>query len=114
MALPSPGLILEARVCTSRAAPALLLLLLQFGYTVYRRVIGYYSNEEDAFGECAGLRCSNGTAQKSCRHPPSHPPPPLSPLSRPADMRKAMPRDVQKQSVVPLSRPVYPHELEHD
>ena len=23
---------------------------LQFGYTVYRRVIGYYSNEEDAYG----------------------------------------------------------------
>lgn len=33
---------------------------------------------------------------------------------RPADMRKAMPRDVKKQSVVPLTRPVYPHELEHD
>ena len=23
----------------------------KLGYTVYRRVIGYYSNEEDAFGE---------------------------------------------------------------
>lgn len=23
-----------------------------FGYSVYRRVVGYYSGEEDAFGEC--------------------------------------------------------------
>ena len=51
----------------------------KFGYTVYRRVIGYYSGEEDAY-----------------------------------DMRKAMPRDREKQSVVPLGRAVYPHELEHD
>lgn len=51
----------------------------QFGYTVYRRVLGYYSGEEDAF-----------------------------------DMRKAMPRDVLKRSVVPLKRPVKPEELECD
>jgi len=31
-----------------------------------------------------------------------------------ADMRKAMPRDVEKRSVIPLSRPVRPHELEFD
>lgn len=30
------------------------------------------------------------------------------------DMRKAMARDVDKLSVIPLSRPIYPHELEHD
>jgi N-terminal acetyltransferase B complex catalytic subunit len=29
-------------------------------------------------------------------------------------MRKAMPRDVEKKSVVPLNRPVKPHELEFD
>lgn len=52
---------------------------MQFGYTVYRRVLGYYSGEEDAF-----------------------------------DMRKAMPRDVLKRSVVPLKRPVKPEELECD
>ena len=28
------------------------------------------------------------------------------------DMRKALPRDVHKESVVPLDHPVYPHELE--
>jgi hypothetical protein len=31
-----------------------------------------------------------------------------------ADMRKAMPRDVLRKSVVPLKRPVQPWELEHD
>ncbi|KAG5457695.1 MAG: acyl-CoA N-acyltransferase [Olpidium bornovanus] len=50
----------------------------RFGYSVYRRVIGYYAgpHDEDAF-----------------------------------DMRKALPRDVKKESVVPLDRAVYPHEL---
>ncbi|CAM9659690.1 unnamed protein product [Ascophyllum nodosum] len=48
-----------------------------FGYSVYRRVIGYYSGEEDAF-----------------------------------DMRKALPRDRDKKSVVPLSHPVMPEDLE--
>eukprot|EP00903_Cladosiphon_okamuranus_P020846 g19145.t1 len=48
-----------------------------FGYSVYRRVIGYYSGEEDAF-----------------------------------DMRKALPRDRNKKSVVPLSHPVMPEDLE--
>ena len=48
----------------------------KFGYSVYRRVLGYYSGEEDAF-----------------------------------DMRKALPRDTDRASVVPLTRPVEPHEL---
>jgi N-terminal acetyltransferase B complex catalytic subunit len=51
----------------------------KFGYSVYRRVLGYYSNEEDAF-----------------------------------DMRKAMPRDVHKKSVIPLRKPVRPEDLEFD
>lgn len=51
----------------------------KFGYTVYRRVLNYYSNDEDAF-----------------------------------DMRKALPRDVHKKSVVPLGRPVRPWELDFD
>lgn len=57
----------------------LFFLNAQFGYKLYRRVLGYYSREEDAY-----------------------------------DLRKAMPRDVLQKSVVPLDRPVYPHELEHD
>ncbi|CAB1119592.1 unnamed protein product [Ectocarpus sp. 8 AP-2014] len=48
-----------------------------FGYSVYRRVLGYYSGEEDAF-----------------------------------DMRKALPRDTDKKSVVPLSHPIMPEDLE--
>ncbi|CAN0456137.1 unnamed protein product [Ectocarpus sp. 12 AP-2014] len=47
-----------------------------FGYSVYRRVLGYYSGE-DAF-----------------------------------DMRKALPRDTDKKSVVPLSHPIMPEDLE--
>ena len=48
-----------------------------FGYTTYRRVLGYYGSEEDAL-----------------------------------DMRKALPRDVKKESVVPMTRPITPDELE--
>jgi N-terminal acetyltransferase B complex catalytic subunit len=51
----------------------------QLGYVVYRRVLKYYSGEED------GL-----------------------------DMRKAMPRDVEKKSVIPMKRAVTPEELEYD
>uniref|UniRef100_A0A7S4NNC0 N-acetyltransferase domain-containing protein n=1 Tax=Paramoeba aestuarina TaxID=180227 RepID=A0A7S4NNC0_9EUKA len=47
-----------------------------FGYSVYRRVLGYYSGEEDAF-----------------------------------DMRKALPRDKDKKSIIPLERPVTVDEL---
>jgi hypothetical protein len=31
-----------------------------------------------------------------------------------ADMRKAMPRDVHRKSIIPLKRPVQPWELEND
>ncbi|XP_010322767.1 N-terminal acetyltransferase B complex catalytic subunit NAA20 isoform X2 [Solanum lycopersicum] len=48
-------------------------------YVVYRRVLRYYSGEED------GL-----------------------------DMRKALSRDVEKKSIIPLKRPVTPDELEYD
>ncbi|CCI48229.1 hypothetical protein ABG067_002111 [Albugo candida] len=51
----------------------------KFGYSVYRRVLGYYSSisdTEDAF-----------------------------------DMRKALPRDKQKRSIIPLLHPVTPDQL---
>ncbi|KAG0458414.1 hypothetical protein HPP92_023276 [Vanilla planifolia] len=51
----------------------------KLGYVVYRRVLRYYSGEED------GL-----------------------------DMRKALSRDVEKKSMIPLKRPVTPDELEYD
>lgn len=49
----------------------------KFGYVRYRRVLGYYGGEEDAF-----------------------------------DMRKALPRDQLKRSVIPLNHPVRPEDLE--
>ncbi|TMW69541.1 hypothetical protein Poli38472_001697 [Pythium oligandrum] len=51
----------------------------KFGYSVYRRVLGYYSSDgdgEDAF-----------------------------------DMRKALPRDVDKKSIIPLPHPITPDQL---
>ncbi|KAJ0113419.1 hypothetical protein Patl1_03371 [Pistacia atlantica] len=51
----------------------------KLGYVIYRRVLRYYSGEED------GL-----------------------------DMRKALSRDTEKKSIVPLKRPVTPDELEYD
>ncbi|RLN51364.1 hypothetical protein BBJ28_00023215 [Nothophytophthora sp. Chile5] len=49
------------------------------GYSVYRRVLGYYSSEQD--GEDA------------------------------FDMRKALPRDVDKKSIIPLPHPITPDQL---
>jgi N-terminal acetyltransferase B complex catalytic subunit len=63
-----------------RASNSLAIQMYQtFGYSVYRRVLGYYSGElpEDAF-----------------------------------DMRKALPRDVDKESVIPLGYPIRPEDLE--
>ncbi|KAG7381345.1 N(alpha)-acetyltransferase 20, NatB catalytic subunit [Phytophthora pseudosyringae] len=51
----------------------------KFGYSVYRRVLGYYSSADD--GEDA------------------------------FDMRKALPRDVLKKSVIPLPHPITPDQL---
>eukprot|EP01112_Ceratiomyxa_fruticulosa_P005312 TRINITY_DN1592_c0_g1_i5.p1 TRINITY_DN1592_c0_g1~~TRINITY_DN1592_c0_g1_i5.p1 ORF type:complete len:196 (-),score=34.04 TRINITY_DN1592_c0_g1_i5:119-640(-) len=49
----------------------------KFGYSVYRRVLDYYSGEEDAL-----------------------------------DMRKALPRDKEKKSIIPLNHPVHPWEVD--
>lgn len=51
----------------------------KLGYVIYRRVLHYYSGEED------GL-----------------------------DMRKALSRDVEKKSIIPLKTAVTPEELEYD
>ena len=79
---------------------------LQFGYTIYRQVLNYYSGEEDAYGAWAA-RQVHAQLPVLCADAPSRAP------SR-ADMRKAMPRDVHKRSIVPLKRPIQPWELEHD
>lgn len=52
----------------------------QLGYSVYRRVLGYY-------------RGSTNGAQDAF------------------DMRKALPRDVNKQSIIPLPKPVHPYDI---
>ena len=50
----------------------------KFGYVKYRKVLGYYSgDEEDAW-----------------------------------DMRKALPRDIEKKSIIPMKRAILPEELE--
>lgn len=52
------------------------------GYIVYRTVVKYYSGGADSDDEDA------------------------------YDMRKAMPRDTARVTVVPLEKPIQPHELE--
>lgn len=46
-----------------------------------------------------------------CKRPFPCPAPPATP---PADMRKAMPRDVAKKSIIPLKKPVRPEDLEFE
>jgi N-terminal acetyltransferase B complex catalytic subunit len=60
-----------------------------FGYSIYRQVIGYYSGEEDAYG----IYCCS-----------------ISKIT--LDMRKALPRDKEKKSIIPLPHPVHPNELD--
>lgn len=64
----------------------------QLGYSVYRRVIGYYSDDEDAFGTISILYVIFFDLYS-------------------LDMRKALPRDTEKKSIIPLSHPVYPKDL---
>ena len=68
----------------------------QFGYSVYRTVLGYYSGAEDAYGACICVHA--GWYADDMR----------------TDMRKAMPRDVEKKSIIPLKRPVRAIDLEED
>jgi N-terminal acetyltransferase B complex catalytic subunit len=74
----------------------------KFGYTVYRRVLEYYTGieEEDAFGMLymhSGISCRNGSY--------------ITPNYK-IDMRKALPRDVHKQSIIPLKHPIRVEDLE--
>lgn len=89
----------------------------RFGYSVYRRVLGYYSGEEDAFGPCLGkggsttMRlyhlyhvCTYGLMRRFVFLNALHP--------FQTDMRKALARDRDKKSVLPMTRPITPNELE--
>ena len=58
-----------------------------FGYSIYRTVLGYYTgaDTENAYGIFNQLMI---------------------------DMRKALSRDVEKKSIVPLKHPITPDQLE--
>lgn len=73
----------------------------KLNYVVYRRIIGYYSGErdEDAFGSLIEyfLKISFVFFLLSC-----------------LDMRKALSRDVEKKSLIPIPHPVRPEDLVDD
>ena len=69
----------------------------RLGYSVYRRVLDYYSGDtdEDAYGKY----CFNEVKQLSQRHFLT-------------DMRKALSRDKLKKSIIPLQHPVRAEDLD--
>jgi len=84
----------------------------QLGYSVYRQVIGYYSGEEDAYGTCAC--CCRSAAHNHCRAAAAAAAAfmLIVIMMIGADMRKALPRDVNKKSIIPLPAPVYPEDVD--
>lgn len=74
------------------------------GYIVYRTVLEYYAGpgdvDEDAYGNNALKSFSFFIFFLNIN------------LSFISDMRKAMPRDVQKKSMIPLKHPVHCDEVE--
>lgn len=74
------------------------------GYIIYRTVIDYYAGpgdvDEDAYGKYKSI--SNG--QVKCDFNDEY--------IYVIDMRKAMPRDVDKKSMIPLKHPVHCDEVE--
>lgn len=72
------------------------------GYIIYRTVIDYYAGpgdvDEDAFGNYFNLFQYNYFQYLFCYLIP--------------DMRKAMPRDIDKKSMIPLKHPVHCDEVE--
>mmetsp|Transcript_10772 Transcript_10772/g.14069 ORF Transcript_10772/g.14069 Transcript_10772/m.14069 type:complete len:89 (+) Transcript_10772:855-1121(+) len=66
-----------------RASNSLAISMYEkFGYIKYRRVVDYYTSDGIEDGEDAW------------------------------DMRKALPRDIEKKSVIPLKYPIRPEDLE--
>lgn len=74
----------------------------QLGYIVYRTVLEYYNGDpdEDAYGEFFSkeLKLENFYVKIK--------------LSLFTDMRKALSRDVKKKSMIPLTHPVRPEEVD--
>jgi len=82
----------------------------QLGYSVYRQVIGYYSGEEDAYGTCAC--CCRSAAHNHCCRAAAATFMLIGIMMIGTDMRKALPRDVNKKSIIPLPAPVYPEDVD--
>ncbi|KAJ0758498.1 putative transferase [Helianthus annuus] len=84
--------------------------ILQLDYVIYRRVLRYYSGEEDGLGKghlepaCCVLLINYWAQQNAY----------CTIYLEISDMRKALSRDVEKKSIIPLKRPVTPDELEYD
>jgi len=74
----------------------------KLNYVVYRRIIGYYSGErdEDAFGNHTKLEHFVVLL--------------IDVHSIYLDMRKALSRDVEKKSLIPIPHPVRPEDLADD
>jgi N-terminal acetyltransferase B complex catalytic subunit len=101
-----PGVIFSMRQNDSYSSA----FVSQLGYVIYRRVLRYYSGEEDGLGEYSvfGLSILKSLPLSLCCF--SH----LQCCVLFSDMRKALSRDVGKKSIIPLKRPVTPDELEYD
>lgn len=76
----------------------------QLGYIVYRTVLEYYNGnpDEDAFGMICTVFVCNMLLVKNNS---------ISYASV-VDMRKALSRDVKKKSMIPLTHPVTPEEVD--
>lgn len=81
----------------------------QLEYVIYRRVLRYYSGEEDGLGKFPNQN-SIFMAFYGILIASSH----IYQIWAVSDMRKALSRDVEKKSIIPLKRPVTPDELEYD
>jgi N-terminal acetyltransferase B complex catalytic subunit len=88
----------------------------QLGYIVYRRIIDYYSSGSGgADGPKGGEGASRGKDEEDAFGKQRYLTPITALIPLPiADMRKALSRDVEKKSVVPLKQPVSASEIEFD
>ena len=77
----------------------------KMGYSIYRRVLGYYSGEEDAFDmrKARNARAARTEIYGARARADQAPPP---------SRVQALPRDVHKRSIIPLTKPITPDELE--
>lgn len=77
----------------------------QLGYIVYRTVLEYYNGDpdEDAYGKSISMEFKATGLLYRVR---------LTDIVLFPDMRKALSKDVNKKSVIPLTHPVRPEEVD--